>query len=59
MNEDIRRMEVELNIARAKAAKMELEMKILLRHEDIERMKDHIKLQDERITENEATLKSL
>lgn len=41
----------EVGIIKAKAAVAELEMKILERHEDIQRMEEHIKKQNE-IIEN-------
>lgn len=42
-----KRKEIELKKIRAEGAKMELEFKIMEREQDIQRMKDHIKLQED------------
>jgi len=45
----LRELELKSNIMRAEAAKAELEFKIEKLYIDIERMKDHVKKQDELI----------
>ena len=51
---DLDKKKKELQILKAKASKSELEYKIMEREQDIKRMKDHIKLQDEIITKLEG-----
>lgn len=47
----------ELELERVKLAKKELEFKIDERLEEVERLKEHIKIQDEKIQEIEKELK--
>jgi hypothetical protein len=53
-NLEIKRAEVE--IARIKAVRLEMELKIDERMEEIERMREHMKLQEDRIAELEAKI---
>ena len=46
---DLDKMKKELQISRANTAKMELEYKICEKKDEIKRIEDHIKLQDELI----------
>lgn len=52
-------MKIELDMAKCKAAMMELEYKIMEREEEIERIREHIKLQEERKLELETELEGL
>lgn len=54
-----KRMKIELDMAKCKAAMMELEYKIMEREEEIERIREHIKLQEERKLELETELEGL
>lgn len=51
MSNKLETMKVQVAIKKVEAAKAELEMKILERLEDIERMKEHIDIQDEKLKE--------
>lgn len=55
----LKKKKLELDLMKVAAAKAELEYKIEERLEDIKRMKDHIKLQDDREKELEEELKEL
>lgn len=63
---DLREMEkalelkkLQLSISRAENAKLELDMKIDERIIDIERMKEHLKLQDKVIEDSKNKIKEL
>lgn len=50
---------LKMDLLKAQAAKAELEFKIEERLQEIQRIEDHIKLQDARIKETEAKLEEL
>lgn len=54
---ELEKQKTKLNIKKAETAKLELEYKILERMEDIQRMREHIQLQDQRIDELTKSLK--
>ena len=55
----LEKKKIMLSIQKAMTAKLELEVKIAEREADIERMSDHIELQDKRIDELNEELKNL
>ena len=50
---------IKAGILKAEAAKADLEVRIEERREDIARMEDHMRLQDERIADLKSQLKEL
>lgn len=55
----LEKLELELKVKRAEAAKMELQYKIAKAMEDVERMEKHILLQDQVIKESQEKLSQL
>lgn len=55
----LEKKKVELELMRVKTARMELEMRIEERKEEIERMAEHIVIQEKREEELQAKLKEL
>lgn len=53
---ELEKKKLELQFMKASAAKIELECKILEREDDIKRMKDHIKLQEDIILKSKGAL---
>jgi len=59
LEQELEKRRLKLTITKAEAAKEEIEMKIMEHRINIERMEDHLKLQDERIAEAKANLSSI
>ena len=55
----LEKLELELKVKRAEAARMELQYKIAKAMEDVERMEKHILLQDQVIKESQEKLSQL
>lgn len=55
--DNYKRKEIEVRKKKAEAAISELELKILEREQDIQRIKEHIKLQEAILLESENALK--
>lgn len=55
--DNYKRKEIEVRKKKAEAAISELELKILEREQDIQRIKEHIKLQETILLESENALK--
>ncbi len=55
--DNFKRKELEVKKKKAEAAISELELKILEREQDIQRIKDHIKLQEQVLLDVEKELK--
>lgn len=56
---NLQKKKIEMDLLKIAASKAELEYKIEERLEDIKRMQDHIKLQEDRETELNEELKKL
>lgn len=53
------KMKAEVELMRVRAAKGEQELKIAEREEEIKKIKEHVKIQNEKILELENRIKSL
>lgn len=54
---DVKRKEVELK--KVEASRFELEIKIMEREEEIQRVKDHLKIQDQKIDDIKKEIEAL
>jgi hypothetical protein len=59
MNKKIELVEKQVELAKVKAAKMDLELTILKKHDEIDRVHRNILVQDGRITELEQIISNL
>ncbi len=56
---NLEKMKIEVELMRVKAAKGEQELKIAEREDEINRLQDHVKIQEAKINELELKIKSL